>query len=175
VSLTPARPPTLDARSDQVRGGDRERGLPTEGRSGRADSECGPCGICALELGADEESGNVPALELELLSIETLTTQVSHRLGSFETELWLAIEGYRAERTKARNQWLTLAHLYNDLRPRQQAILRSGGVDVSANRQGFVIWEQGVSDLQDPPSQPEAGEGSSGVPDPAPQPEIRLE
>ena len=122
-----------------------------------------------------KKAANVPALELELLSIETLTTQVSHRLGSFETELWLAIDGYRAERTKARNDWLTLAHLYNDLRPRQLAILRSSGVDVSANRRAFVIWEQGVSDLQDPPSQPEAGAARSSEQDPAQRPEIRSE
>jgi hypothetical protein len=57
----------------------------------------------------------------------------------------------------------------------EQAVLRSSGVDLSANRRAFVIWEQGVSDLQDPPSQPEAGAAPSGVPEPAPRPEIKSE
>jgi Domain of unknown function (DUF4157) len=89
-----------------------------------------------------KKSQNVPALEMELLSIHETAFGVLHDLTSIDSALMVTLSDYFKERWRARHDWLYAAQVFNLLRPLEQEILRGLGVDTSSSRQAFPLDER---------------------------------
>jgi len=84
---------------------------------------------------------NVPQIEEQLLSYEQTATRTVHLLGSFESALQIAIDGYRDERARARDEWFQLTQLYNVWKPRYRKAMHQAGRQSSGGRDAYAPAE----------------------------------